>query len=75
LQKKAFNWDWLTVQRFNPLSWRKHGSGQADVVVEKQPRVLDPQAAGRERLWACNGLFEISKPTPQYKATSSNPYG
>lgn len=21
--KKTFSWDWLTVQRFNPISWRE----------------------------------------------------
>jgi hypothetical protein len=38
------------------------------VVLEKHVKVevlhLDPQAAGRERLWAWNGIFETSKPTP-----------
>ena len=35
-----------------------------DKVLEKELRALhlDLQAAGRERLWAWNGLFETSKP-------------
>ena len=40
----------LQFQSFSPLSsWKKHGSMQADMVLEKEPRVLhlDPKAARR----------------------------
>ena len=45
---------------------RKHGSIQADMLLEKELRILhlDPQAAGRERHWAWLGLQKTSKPTP-----------
>lgn len=46
--------------RIIPLSsGGKHGSVQADMVLEKGLRVLDPQAAGRELA----GASETSKPT------------
>ena len=50
LIKKTFNWGWFTVQRFSPLSCRKHGGTQADMVLEEELKVLhlDPQAAGRD---------------------------
>jgi hypothetical protein len=49
LIRMTFNWDWLTVQRFSPLSSRwEHGSIQANVGLEKL-RVLPlvPKAARR----------------------------
>ena len=41
---------WLTVQKFSPLSRWKHSGTQADMVLEKEPRVT-------------LGLAWVSKPT------------
>ena len=49
--RKTFVWGWLTVQRFSPLtSWLGCGDMQADMVLEKELRVLhlDQQAIGSE---------------------------
>ena len=42
--KKAFNWDWLTVNRglVNFHGW-KHGTGHAVMVLEKEQRVSSIQ--------------------------------
>ena len=51
IKKKASNWDWLLVQRLSPLSlWQKPFSMQADMVLEKELRVLhlDLQVSGRK---------------------------
>jgi hypothetical protein len=43
----------------------KHGNIQADMMLEKELRVLhfDPKVAGEGVTWHCLSLYEISKPT------------
>ena len=51
LQGKIFSWSWLTVQRGRHGG--KYGSMKADMVLEKELRVLHPdlQATGKELLY------------------------
>jgi len=54
LQRKAFNWGWLTVSgSVHHHHSRKHGGTQADTVLEKELRALclDAKAAGSHWAW------------------------
>ena len=50
---------------------REHSGTQADMVLEKLKVLhLDPEAAGRERLWAGMGFYNVRAHLQPY--TSSN---
>jgi hypothetical protein len=50
LYRKTFNWVRLQFQRLSPLLYgRKHGSQKADMVLEKEPRILHLGQQARER--------------------------
>ena len=60
LMRKTFNWSWLTVQRFSPLSAQLGlGRVQADNGGEETE-----SSTGIERPWALLELFETLSPPP-----------
>jgi hypothetical protein len=64
LIKTKFNWRWLQVQRFSPLSSRQeHGSIQADVGLEKL-RVLHFTQRQTEKTGFQAARMRVLKPMP-----------
>jgi hypothetical protein len=52
LEKKIFNWDWLTVREtvHYHYGW-KHGSLQVDILLEKELRDVHPQGLSAKSCW------------------------